>query len=82
VHLRLRGRDVTARPELVVDPESVERLLRVMIARNPALRRFVAIPRTPDGGFDPDKLAAALHHGFCIVRWEVAPHQGDTRWRP
>jgi deazaflavin-dependent oxidoreductase (nitroreductase family) len=69
VHIRLRGRDVTARPELVAGPDEVERLLAVMAKANPSLQRFVRIPRDADGRLDPTALAAAIEHGFRVVRW-------------
>ncbi len=69
--IRLRGRDVRARPELVSDPAEVERLLGVMMAGNPRIARFVGIPRGPDGRLDPARLGAALRYGFRIVRWRL-----------
>ncbi|HEY3979118.1 MAG TPA: nitroreductase/quinone reductase family protein [Streptosporangiaceae bacterium] len=72
--LRVRGRDVPARPELVTDPAELERLLGVIAAKNPRAARFIPIPRGPDGRLDPDALGAALRHGFCIVRWHLAQH--------
>jgi hypothetical protein len=69
VRIRLRGRDITARPEIVRGPEAIEPLLGTMIAANPMVNRFVGIPRTPDGRLDPDRLALAVNHGFAIVRW-------------
>ena len=74
VRIRLGGKDVTARPELVADPGEVERLLGVMTARSPMAARFVAIPRGPDGKLDRAKLDAAIQHGFRIVRWHPAEH--------
>jgi len=74
VRIRLRGRDVSARPELVTDPAEVERLLGVIAGKNPRAARFIPIPRRPDGRLDPDALDAALQHGFCIVRWHLAEH--------
>ncbi len=69
VRLRVGGRVLTARPELVRDPAEVDRLLSLMTARNPALSRFVRIPRDAAGRRDPAVLAAAVRYGFCIVRW-------------
>lgn len=69
VRIRLRGRDVTARPELVADPDEVDRLLSVITSSNPMAGRFVAIPRGPDGKLDRAKLGAAIQHGFRVVRW-------------
>lgn len=70
--IRLRGRDASARPELVTDPAELERLLSVITEKNPPAARFIPIPRRPDGHLDPDALSAALRHGFCIVRWHLA----------
>ena len=72
VRIRLRGRDVSARPELVTDPAEVERLLGAIARENPRAARFVPIPRLPDGHLDPKVLAAAIDHGFSIVRWHLA----------
>jgi hypothetical protein len=72
VRIRLRGRHVTARPELVTGPAEVEHLLGVIARENPRAARFIPIPRRPDGRLDPDVLGAALRHGFCIVRWHLA----------
>ena len=73
VRIRLRGRDVAARAELVTDPAEVERLLGVIAAGNPRAARFVPIPRRPDGRLETDVLDAAIKHGFCIVRWHLEP---------
>jgi deazaflavin-dependent oxidoreductase (nitroreductase family) len=73
VRMRLRGRDVTARPEFVADPDEVERLLAVMTAANPRVRNFVAIPQDADGRLDRDRLQAALRYGFRVVRWRLDP---------
>jgi deazaflavin-dependent oxidoreductase (nitroreductase family) len=71
VRIRLRGREVTARPELVSDAAEAERLLGVITAKNPRAARFIPIPRRPDGRLEPEALDAALRHGFCIVRWHL-----------
>jgi hypothetical protein len=70
IRVRLRGRDVLARPDLVRDPTDVEAFLRRMIAVNPRLASFV--PFIERGGeIEPDKLRTAIDYGFCIVRWHV-----------
>jgi|SRR5580658_890601 hypothetical protein len=73
--LRLRGRDLPARPELVTDPGELERLLGIIAKKNPRAAKFIPIPRRPDSSLDPDALDAALRHGFCIVRWHPEPQQ-------
>lgn len=69
--IRLRGKVVLARPEIVSDAREVERLLGVMTAGNPMAGRFVAIPKGPDGRLDRAKLDAAIRYGFRIIRWHL-----------
>jgi deazaflavin-dependent oxidoreductase (nitroreductase family) len=71
VRVRLRGRELPARAELVTDPAEVERLLGVITRENPRAARFIPIPRRPDGRLEPDVLATALRNGFSIVRWHL-----------
>jgi deazaflavin-dependent oxidoreductase (nitroreductase family) len=73
VRLRLRGRDLTVRPELVTDAAEVERLIDVIARENPRAANFIPLPRRPDGRLEPAPLAAAIEHGFGIVRWRVSP---------
>ena len=76
VTIRLRGRDVTARPEFVRDADEVDALLRHMMTRNPRLTSFVPFIGR-DGVVDRGQLQTALDRGFCIVRWHLGP--GDIR---
>ncbi len=69
VRLRVRGRDLTASPEIVSDPGEVGKLLAVMAEANPRSASFTGIPRGPDGQFDRDGLERAVRYGFRIVRW-------------
>ena len=69
--IRLRGRDISARPEIVTDPGLVETLLGVMRAANPSLDRFVRLPKTPNGRYERPPLKAAIGHGFRVVRWHL-----------
>jgi len=71
VRLRLRGREVPAHADLVADPVEVERLLGVIAVGNPRAMRYIPIPRRDDGRLDPGVLAAAIGHGFRIVRWHL-----------
>ncbi len=71
VRIWLRGREVLARPELIKDPEEIERLLAVMTAANPSVSAFVGIPKGPDGRLDRSRLETAVSYGFRIVRWHL-----------
>ncbi len=71
VRIRLRGRDVWARPELIRDPGEIEQLLAVMAASNPTVTAFVGVSKGPDGRFDRGKIEEAVNHGFRIVRWQI-----------
>ena len=70
VRLRLRGRNVIARPELVKDVVEVERLLHRMAASNPRVTSFVPVIGA-NGHIDRGKLEAAVNAGFRIVRWHL-----------
>jgi hypothetical protein len=69
--IRLGGRDIQARPEIVQEAGEVDRLLRLMAAANPSITKFIPIPRDRDGHFDRDKLQAATSNGFRIIRWRL-----------
>ncbi len=71
VRLRIRGRDHQAHPELVRDQDEVSRLMGVMAAATPGSARFIPLPKGPDGRPEPQALAEAIKHGFCIVRWHL-----------
>ena len=71
VRIRLQGRDVSARPEIVADLDAIERLLAVMTAANPRVRSFVGIAQDPDGRFDRAQLETAVRYGFRVVRWHL-----------
>ena len=71
VRIRLRGRDVLARPELIKDTDEVERLFAVMIAANPMVSVMIGIPKGPDGRPDRGRLEDAVRHGFRMVRWHL-----------
>jgi hypothetical protein len=69
VRIRLRGRDITATPELVSDVDEVDKLLTTMAAANPRSAAFIGIARDQDGHFDRAGLERAVKYGFRIVRW-------------
>ena len=72
IRARIAGKDHELSPELVRDPSEVGALLARMAARNPALARFVPLPRDEDGTFEQGPLRDAIDHGFRIVRWHSA----------
>jgi len=69
--IRLRGRDVMARPEIVSDVDEIDRLLGVMAESNPTVARFVGVPRGPDGRFDRARLETAVRYGFRVIHWHL-----------
>jgi hypothetical protein len=71
VQIRLRGNDVSARPEFIKDLDEIERLIRVMTAVNPTVGAFVGIPKGADGRLDRGRLETAVKYGFMIVRWHL-----------
>ena len=66
--LHLNGKWVSARPELVRDPETSTQLLLRIRAANPQAARFIPVLNA-DGTVDAAALEQALAHGFRIVRW-------------
>jgi deazaflavin-dependent oxidoreductase (nitroreductase family) len=70
VRIRLKGREVEARPELVQDPEEVGQLLKKMMVANPRMASFIPFIGR-DKQIDHEKLKVAVEHGFCIVRWHL-----------
>ena len=69
--VRLDGREVSARPELIDDVDAIDRSLMFMTASNPRAASFIPIARRDDGHFDRDGLVNAVTHGFRIVRWHL-----------
>jgi hypothetical protein len=69
--VRLDGREVSARPELIDDVDAIDRSLMFMTASNPRAASFIPIARRDDGHFDRDGLVNAVAHGFRIVRWHL-----------
>jgi hypothetical protein len=71
VPIRLAGRDVLARPEIISDIDAIERVLETMIKANPRVALFVGVPKGPDGRLNRARLETAVRHGFRIVRWHL-----------
>jgi len=77
VTARIKGKKRPITPELVRDADEVERLLRLMMERNPRLTSFVPFIDA-DGTIDRAGLELAVEHGFCIVRWRLADGIDDA----
>jgi hypothetical protein len=71
--IRLHGRDVTARPDLIDDVDEIDSALMTMTAANPRTASFIPIARRDDGHFNRDGLVDAVTHGFRVVRWHLDP---------
>jgi F420H(2)-dependent quinone reductase len=69
--VRLEGRDVTARPDLIGDVDEIDRFLTIMTAANPRTASFIPIPRRDDGHFERSGLVNAVAHGFRIISWHL-----------
>lgn len=79
VRLHINGRDQTATPEIVTDPDTAADLLAAMIVANPAVTRFSGFGLDADGRPDRHRLDQALQHGFAVIRWHLEPaHPADT----
>ena len=68
VRLRLRGRDVLGRPELIRDVDEIELLLRRTHSVNPRITSFVPVAGSR-GEIDHARLQTAINYGFALVRW-------------
>ncbi len=44
-----------------------------MMAANPAVSRFIGVPKQPDGRPDREKLEQAVRGGFALVRLHLDP---------
>jgi hypothetical protein len=68
VRVRLRGSERSAHPEVIKDIDEVERLVAFMMAANPAVSRFIGVPRAVDGRPNRERLEQAVRGGFAVVR--------------
>jgi len=68
VRVRLRGRERSASPEVIKDIGQVERLVAFMMAANPAVSRFIGVPREVDGRPNRARLEQVVRSGFAVVR--------------
>ena len=68
VRLRLRGRDVLARPELIRNVDEIELLLRRMQSVNPRITSFVPVGGSR-GDIDHERVKTAIKYGFALIRW-------------
>jgi hypothetical protein len=75
--IRLRGRDVLARPEIISEVDQIEPLLEIMINANPVVGRFVGVRRDLDGRLDRGPLEIAVRYGFRVIRWHLDGPRGQ-----
>jgi hypothetical protein len=68
VRVRLRGSERSASPEVIKEIGEVERLVEFMMAANPAVSRFIGVPREVDGRPNRARLEQAVRGGFAVVR--------------
>jgi deazaflavin-dependent oxidoreductase (nitroreductase family) len=73
VRVRLYGKDRMAKPEVIKDPDEVEQLVHFMMTANPAVSRFIGVPKQPDGHPNRQELEKALAGGFAVVRLHLVP---------
>ncbi len=73
VRIWFRGRELSANPEIIKDFDEVEELVAFMMAANPAVSRFIGVPKQPDGRPDREKLEQAVLGGFALVRLHLDP---------
>jgi 3-oxoacyl-[acyl-carrier protein] reductase len=76
IKIRVRGRDVNARPEFVGDPGEVEVLLRKMMAANPRVASFGPVYRT---GRPHRSRQAASRHQVRVPHRPLAPRRSGTQ---
>jgi len=73
VTVRLRGADRVADPDLIADPDEIERLLPRMYAGNSRVESFVGVPLGADGKPGRRRLEQAIGDGFAVVRLRLTP---------
>jgi hypothetical protein len=81
IRIRLAGRDLLARPQLVTDAIEIEALLETMIRKNPRIASFAPVVG-PEGEIDSARVESAARYGFAIVRWHFdCPTISESRAR-
>jgi deazaflavin-dependent oxidoreductase (nitroreductase family) len=66
--VRVRGRELPVRAEVVTDPDRAAPLYKIVIARNPVHGRFAGIDLDEHGELDLGQLRAAFRRGIVLVR--------------
>ncbi len=73
VRVWFRGLERRASPEVIRDLDEVQELVAFMMAANPAVSRFIGVPKQRDGRPDSEKLERAVRGGFALVRLRLDP---------
>src|SRR5262249_32593434 len=68
VRVRFCGKEQNAIPEVLRKLDEVEELVTFMMTANPAIGRFIGVPKQPDGRPDRQKLEEAVRGGFALIR--------------
>lgn len=75
VPIRLLGRDVTAKPELISDPDQVEQLVEMMVQANPDRHRVRSHTPRSARQLRPHRARDHDPARFRIVRWHLKPQR-------
>ena len=68
VRIWFRGKELSAIPEVIRKPDEVHELVTFMMVVNPAVGRFIGVPKQADGRPNREKLDEAVRGGFALVR--------------
>ena len=81
VRVMLRRLERAGRVEVVKEANAVEQLVTDMMAANPALAGFIAVPRSSDGRPDRSR-PEALRAGFSVIRLHLEDGDGVNQQLP
>lgn len=71
VVVRLRGRDVAGRSEVIEDEGGMAAAYKTMLARDPGYGRFVGVSLDPSGESSPEQVRRARERGLVVIRIDL-----------
>lgn len=71
--VRVRGRELPMRGEVITDADQAAPLYKAVLARNPTHGRFVGITLDEQGEPRREQLRTAFERGIVLVRFQPAP---------